>query len=343
MRIGVICPSEIAYRRFMPALKQIKEFDFIGIATYSSIERFGHKDLNEEEIIQLNNEKCKATKFIDEYGGKLFSSYEEIVSSEEIEALYIPLPPALHYRWAKQALENGKHVLVEKPSTINCKQTEELVNIARKNNVALHENYMFVFHKQIEQIKRMVEDKQIGDVRLSRVYFGFPRRASTDFRYNKELGGGALIDAGGYAIRLATMMLEGKSKIRYAQMNYIDEFDVDLYGSGALSDSKGNVIQIAYGMDNGYKCELEIWGSTGSVYSGRILTAPVGFIPTVTLTTAEGTRKIELSSDDTFKKSIEYFMKCILDQELREEEFHKMIAQAKLVDEYKEKANNEKL
>lgn len=338
MKIGVICPSEIAYRRFMPALMQVKEFEFVGIAVHSAVERFGRKEISEDEKILIDNEKCKAQKFINEYGGKVFSSYEEIVLSKEIEALYIPLPPALHYKWTKKALENGKHVLIEKPSTTNSEETEKLVELAKKNDLALHENYMFVFHRQITQIKEMLERK-IGETRLARVYFGFPRRAANDFRYNKELGGGALIDAGGYVLKLASMFLEDHPRIQYAQMNYSKEIEVDLYGSGALSDSKGNVVQVAYGMDNGYKCELEVWGSMGSLYTDRILTAPTGFVPKVTVTSANGIENITLSEDDTFKKSIEYFYKCIIDKDIRKKEFSEMIKQARLVDEYKKKYN----
>ena len=95
MRLGIICPSEIAIRRFMPALVQIKEFEFVGIGVNSPEERYG-SNLPEKDIIQpmLDREHEKAHMFTDKYGGKIFESYEEIISSDELEAIYIPLPPA---------------------------------------------------------------------------------------------------------------------------------------------------------------------------------------------------------------------------------------------------------
>ena len=120
---------------------------------------------------------------------------------------------------------------------------------------------MFAFHNQLKEIAQIIERGEIGDVRLYRISFGFPQRAVNDFRYNKELGGGALIDAGGYTIKYAAMLLGETAHITAAQMNYTDEFEVDIYGSATLVNQDGATAQIAFGMDNSYKCELEVWGS----------------------------------------------------------------------------------
>ena len=190
MKLGIICPSEIAIRRFMPAFQQCGDFEFAGIGVFSKKERFGAIEISDDMFQDaLQKEKEKAQVFIDRYGGKLFDSYASIATSPDIDALYIPLPPALHFRWAKLALENGKHVLVEKPSTTSAFDTKELVKIASERNLALHENYMFMFHEQLDAIENIVNSGEIGDVRLYRISFGFPRRAANDFRYNKALGG----------------------------------------------------------------------------------------------------------------------------------------------------------
>ncbi len=339
MNLGIICPSEIAIRRFMPALQQCKEVTFVGIGVYTKEERYGNRDIS-DEIFQasLVKEKEKAQVFIDQYGGKLFGGYEEIVTSPEIDALYIPLPPALHFKWAKLALEHGKHVLVEKPSTTSADDTKELVRIANEKGLALHENYMFTFHEQLDAIDDIVRSGELGDVRLYRISFGFPMRAATDFRYNKALGGGSLIDAGGYTLRYATRLLGPTAKIRYAQSNNMEQFDVDMYGSAALTNDKGVTAQIAFGMDNNYKCELEVWGSKGSLTTGRVLTAPAGFVPTATICKGNEETSINLPADDAFLKSIRHFIACISDEKTREERYAIISKQAELVDEFKKQA-----
>ncbi|MCB6568174.1 Gfo/Idh/MocA family protein [Eubacterium limosum] len=335
MNIGVLCPSEIALRRFMPALKEIDALDFVGIGVSTKEERFNKNlpiEKNWKEIIE--RDRKKANFFIEQYGGKIFNGYAEIIMSKEIDAIYIPLPPALHFQWSKLALEHGKHVLVEKPSTIFIADTQKLIDIASKSELALHENYMFVFHKQLEDISTIIKSGEIGDVRLYRISFGFPRRAVNDFRYNKALGGGALIDAGGYTIKYAAMLLGKTAKIQYAQMNYIDEFDVDIFGSAALVNDRGVTAQIAFGMDNSYKCELEIWGSKGCLRTNRVLTAPVGFIPEATIYADENNKTYQLSQDDAFKKSIIKFLECTHNHCARKNNYDSIMKQAELVDEF---------
>jgi len=343
IKIGIICPSEIAFRRFLPALKKTDNFEYVGIATpnqgnwFEKIEN-QNSDIEKANYI-LSNEREKALQIIQTYGGKLFYSYESIIESEEIDALYIPLPPALHYKWTKLALLKGKHVLVEKPFTTECSDTEELIDIAKQNNLAVHENYMFAFHNQIQQINEIIESGEVGDVRLYKISFGFPQRDANDFRYNKELGGGALLDCGGYTIKYASFLLGETAKIVYAQSNYIDSFEVDMYGSGALKNANGMVVQITFGMDNDYKCELEVWGSKGTLINRRVLTAPDGFMPEILLRKGNSEEMRKLSVDDAFHKSIEHFQTCIKNTDERNTNYQQILKQAKLVDDFKVQAN----
>lgn len=331
VRIGIICPSEIALRRFMPAVQLAVGAQYIGVAHASAQEWFGEAEPN---VALIEKERGKAQQFQAQYGGKVFESYTELIRSDEIDAVYLPLPPALHFRWAKLALENGKHIFLEKPSTVSAADTRELIRLAGEKGLAVHENYMFMFHKQLEEIQKLTE--RIGAVRLYRIAFGFPQRAKTDFRYNKALGGGALLDCGGYTVKLASMLLGESARVVYANLNETDAFDVDLYGSAALVNEEGVTAQIAFGMDNSYKCQLEIWGSGGCLRADRIFTAPVGFAPTAVLTVGNETEEIALSADDTFAKSIVRFCQCVRHERVREENCKSILRQAELVEAIKE-------
>ena len=125
VRIGIICPSEIAFRRFMPAIAECEEAEYIGISSASAKEWLGEGQEINEDVIKSQHEK--ALEFQNNYGGKVFNSYEELLTSNEVDAIYLPLPPALHFKWAKLALENGKHIFLEKPSTTSADDTKELV------------------------------------------------------------------------------------------------------------------------------------------------------------------------------------------------------------------------
>ena len=332
-RIGIICPSEIAFRRFLPALDEAGCFEYVGVAIASKEEFVGATD----EI--LANERAKAQSFVDSYGGKLYEGYKILIHSADIDAIYLPLPPGLHYKWAKEAVAAGKHVLVEKPCTISLATTEDLLNDAKAKGLAAHENYMFTFHNQLDAVNNIVKSGEIGDVRLYRISFGFPLRAHNDFRYNKALGGGALLDCGGYTLKYASMLLGPTVQIKYAQSNYIDGFDVDMYGSAALVNDKGVTAQVAFGMDHNYKCELEVWGSKGTLYTNRILTAPTGLVPEVIVRKGNEEEKRNLPADDAFKKSILHFCKCIEDDGTRKANYETLLRQARLVEDFKRLAN----
>ena len=147
-----------------------------------------------------------------------------------------------------------------------------------------------------------------------------------------------MIDAGGYTIRYATRLLGPTAEIKYAQSNYLDEFEVDMYGSAALVNADGVTAQVAFGMDNNYKCELEVWGSKGCLTTGRVLTAPAGFTPTATIRKGNEDTVIELPADDAFLKSIKHFIDCINNVETRQERYKIIAKQAELVDEFKKQA-----
>ena len=342
MRIAVLCPAEIARRRFLPALSKRPEFTFAGVGASSAIDRLGPAGVStgpgKEEI--LANSRRKAEEITAGFGGRIYEGYEAVVTADDVDAVYIPLPPALHYHWARQALLNGKHVLLEKPATLRYEDTSDLVHIAREKGLALHENYMFRFHRQIEDIEKLIEKGAVGAVRLYRISFGFPMRPAGDFRYDAALGGGALFDAGGYTIRYASELLGGTASVAYAQLNGLEGFEVDMYGSGALVNGKGVTAQIAFGMDNQYKCELEVWGSEGTLSTQRILTAPPGLVPTALLRRGQEEQVIELSEDDAFMRSIRYFGQCIQDEELRTASYDGMLRQAELVEEFRDKAGS---
>lgn len=329
IRIGVICPSEIAYRRFMPALKKCEGMEFAGIAAADSEEWFG---VQTEK--QWAAELDKAEKFIDEYGGRLYGSYKELISDNAVDAVYIPLPPALHYKWAKAALQNGKHVFLEKPFTVSEKDTADLIKTAEEKGLAVHENYMFVYHSQIDFITNEIAKGTVGDVRLYRIAFGFPFRGMNDFRYDKALGGGAMWDCGGYTFKLGTLLLGNDASIKCAVRNFICGIDVDIGGSAVMVNSKGVTAQLAFGMDNSYKCELEVWGSEGTIYTNRILTAPAGYEPVVRLTDSEGERTLTLPSDDTFAKSVMHFKELVLDPRCRKAHFEEIMHQSRLAESF---------
>ena len=309
IRLGILGTSEIAFRRFLPALKKHSEFEYIGVAS-------------------RNIEKTKL--FVESYGGKGYSSYDELLQDKNIDAVYIPLPPALHFEWGKKALQAGKHILMEKPFCVNLQQTAELIELAKERNLAVHENYMFMYHKQLTKIKEIIDSGYLGKIRLYRIAFGFPMREKNDFRYNKELGGGALLDCGGYTLKLANYLLGDTTKVVCSNL-VKEDFEVDLYGNATLQNDKGITAQVSFGMDNAYKCELEVWGSKATLKAPRIFTAPDNFDVNLEFIDNNGIKNINVGIDNQFYNSIDYLKKCIIDSSIRVNNYIYIEKQSKLI------------
>lgn len=283
MKIGILGTADIAFRRFLPALKKCSGMEYAGVASRTS-------------------EKTKP--FVEAFGGQGYSSYEELLADESIEAVYVPLPPALHYEWGKKVLLAGKHLFMEKPFTTSLTETEELLCLAEEKGLAVHENYMFLYHSQLAKVKELIANGTLGEIRLYRMAFGFPKRAEGDFRYDKSLGGGALLDCGGYPVRLALELLGESAKVAQARLVQPEGYEVDLYGSAVLENDAGECAQISFGMDNAYQCQLEVWGSKATLIAPRIFTAGADFSPLLILRDSSGEETLSAERDDQFLGSI---------------------------------------
>ncbi len=286
MKIGILGAADIAYRRFLPALEKCPEIVYVGVAS-RTLE--------------------KTLRFAERFGGKVYGSYGELLADKSVDAVYVPLPPALHYEWGKKVLLAGKHLFMEKPFTTAPGDTRELLELAAERRLITHENYMFLYHRQLTKVKELIADGMLGKIRLYRMAFGFPKRAEGDFRYCKTLGGGALLDCGGYPVRLALDLLGESARVVQAKLVQLEGYEVDLYGSAVLENDAGQTAQISFGMDNSYKCELEVWGSRGCLQAGRIFTAPSDFEPVITVKTQAGEETASVQADDAFLNSLHQF------------------------------------
>lgn len=316
IRLGVMGCANVAYKGFMPAAKTIEDIDVVCVA--------------EQAFSQ------KLTTWLDRFPMETEPGFDALIARDDIDALYIPQIPSLHYELAKKAIEAGKHVLIETPATTSYECSKELVELARAKGVALHENYVFPYHAQIDVIRDMVESNAVGNVRLVRGDFGLARRLPNDFRYDKSLGGGALLDVAGYPVKLAALLLGESVKVDISAVSYQD--GVDMYGCATLSNDDGVVMQIGFGLDSESRSTIDVWGSEGRIIANRVYVVPEDAEPIVTIETAEFKRDVIIPSDNCFKHSIEAFVKEIESEDAREESYKAILTQARLIDEIRAKS-----
>jgi predicted dehydrogenase len=144
------------------------------------------------------------------------SSYENLLADPKIDAVYIPLPNSLHASWSIKALQAGKHVLCEKPITANADEAEHLADVATKTGLIVAEAMHSRYHAIAQRVVEIVRSGQIGELRHVEAHACFVIPGSKDIRWQYEMGGGAMMDLGVYAVAILRS-LAGKEPTEVTQ------------------------------------------------------------------------------------------------------------------------------
>ena len=131
-------------------------------------------------------------------------------------------------------------------------------------------------------------------------------------------------------MKLANILLGDSAKLVYSYLNKVENSDVDIFGNVTIANDEGLNAQLSFGMDNTYRCELELLGSKGSALFSRIFTAPIDFNPSVVVN-IQGKEDIVLDNDDQFYNSIEEFRDCICCERRRTKKYDDIIKQGNMI------------
>lgn len=158
----------------------------------------------------------KAVSFAEKYGiEKVYSTIDEMFVDENVDVIYITSPHNTHYEFMKKALENGKHLFVEKSITLNSSELDEMIALAKANNLILAEA-MTIWHMPLyKKLWEIVENGDLGKVQMITVNFGSFKEYNMNNRFfNRNLAGGALLDIGVYALSIVrSFMSETPKKV----------------------------------------------------------------------------------------------------------------------------------
>ncbi|MGW2649814.1 Gfo/Idh/MocA family protein [Streptomyces sp. NPDC001393] len=292
LRMGVLGCAGIAVRRMLPAMAAVDGIEVTAVAS---------------------RDRARAERTAAPYGAAAVRGYAELLRREDVDAVYVPLPAALHAEWTEAALRAGKHVLAEKPLATDVCRTAELLNLAETAGRALMENVMFVHHGLHRSVRALVDAGRIGELRCFHAVFGVPRLPDTDIRHDPEIGGGALWDIGVYPLRAALHLLGEPLDVLGAHLVRGGGKPVETSGGALLGTPSGITAQIAFGMDHGYRSAYELWGSEGRIAVERAYTPPAGHEPVVLLQTRAGQERIRLPAEDQVQATLIAFADSVRD------------------------------
>jgi predicted dehydrogenase len=210
----------------------------------------------------------RAQDFARRHGiARAYASYEELVSDDEVEAIYVASPHSLHLEHALLAIEAGKHVLIEKPIAVNAAQAESIYAAAEANNVTAMEAMWVAFLPQEFVIRNAIADGLIGPV--THVFANFAAAVPydpTSRLFDPDLAGGALLDIGVYVASLATRIL-GPARQVYASGSRMRD-GVDLEASIVMQAESGGHALLATGFTASLPAEAHVVGTHGRLTIG---------------------------------------------------------------------------
>jgi predicted dehydrogenase len=294
VRWGILGAAGIAASAFLPALAEAGD----GRAAV-----VGSRDAG------------RAQRWAGEHGvDAAAGSYEAVLADPSIEAVYVPLPNALHAAWAIAALEAGKAVLCEKPLCATPAETARVLDAARDR--LLWEAFVFPFSDQIETLAALLADGAIGEPREIVSRFHFELDEPDDIRMSAELAGGATQDVGCYAIRLARLLFGAEPLTDRALADAVWERGVDVELWGALALSGDRRLLLSCGFRNAFDTTTSVHGTRGSIR----LTNPFHPVPDDTMTLIRDGEVLETwpgapSGEQSFTPAIRHIHRAIRGEE----------------------------
>ncbi|MGH6815210.1 MAG: Gfo/Idh/MocA family protein [Hyphomicrobiaceae bacterium] len=205
---------------------------------------------------------------------RAFGSYEELLADADIDAIYVPLPNSMHAEWAIRAAEAGKHVLCEKPIAVSAAEAKSMFEAARRNKVVLREGYPYMAQPQTAILRGWLVEGAIGRLRLIRSSFGGYFDNPANIRLNPTLGGGALFDAGSYAVSLVRLVVDERPTRVHAAAEY-GATGVDLTTVATLAFQSGLLAQVSCSFATGYHRHALIAGDNGAIETNYLNHPPM--------------------------------------------------------------------
>ena len=314
-------------------MKQIN-WGIIGLGNIALKFAGGFEKVDNDKLIGISSKnKQKLQKFEEEFHieEKLcFNNYESLIKCKDIDIIYIALPNSLHYEWILKCIKEGKKILTEKPATINFSQINEIKDKISAKNVFFAEAFMYRYHPQITKVIELINENVIGklvsiesyfgvDILNKKNFFGFKKKKKINKEsriYNKELGGGAILDLGCYPSSFSLLISSLISNVNYSQVEVLNvkkeigPTGVDLNSYAELNFNNKFYAKIGVAFNENLGKKTKIIGESGEL----LIEDTWHGEPNLINIRGKNNYKVKVESrKNIFSYEIECLSKCILE------------------------------
>jgi predicted dehydrogenase len=242
----------------------------IGILGCANIARQFARDVKPSRSVQVVAVASRRAETAAEFAAaqgiaRHHGSYEALLADPDVDTIYLPLPNSLHAEWAIKAAEAGKHVLCEKPLALGLAEARSMFDAAQRHRVMLLEAYPYYFQPQTGDMLALLSGGAIGAVRSVQSCFGFTlANPQSNIRMQPDLGGGALLDAGSYALSVIRLAMGCAPQRVTAHASWADS-GVDISLMATLHYADGRRAQLSCAMDAANHRHAIIVGTQGTL------------------------------------------------------------------------------
>lgn len=301
IRWGVLGYARIARENLIPAIQRSPNSEFHAIAS--------------REEAKLAD--CRARFNV----SKTYRGYDELLHDPEVDAVYVPLPNALHCEWTIKAAERGKHILCEKPIALNAAECRRMIAACAANQVMLMEAFMYRYTDRTRKVLSVLQSGVLGEIKFLSSTFRFLLANPASIKLKPELGGGALYDVGCYPVNFAGLVADEIARSQSGNTHRpgilpesvstecVRVNGIDTIFSALLKYPSGLVASLNCGFNAYKRIFSEIVGTKG------VLEIPDTFLDhagALTLTIGEERREIAVEQSDRYRLEVEDFADAIL-------------------------------
>lgn len=287
-----------------------------------------------------SNKKSKV--FSKKFSCELHGNYDEVLENNEIDAVYISLPPNLHEKWIIKAAKYGKHIICEKPTAISTKSAEKIIKECKKNHVRIIENFAFRYHPQQTKVLEIIKNNSIGKINSFYGNYSFNLNVSKkNFRLNKDLGGGILNDVACYLICASKLFLNDNPSAVFCDLEF--EKGIDVSGNLYIKYPKKTAIG-SFSYKNYFQSFYNIFGKNGVIQVEKPFNIRKNMKGEIFIKKQDKIKKIDVGQHDKFQILTEMFCNEIINSDVKNLNFEKeLIFQAKIMDAAKKSALEKKI
>ncbi|MEU0254998.1 Gfo/Idh/MocA family oxidoreductase [Streptomyces sp. NPDC006184] len=218
------------------------------------------------ELVAVASRRPESARaFADRFGvARAYGDWESLAADEDVDVVYVATPHTAHRAAAGLCLAAGRNVLCEKPFTLNLREAEELVALAREHDRFLMEAMWMYCNPLVRRLKSLVDDGAIGEVRTVQADFGLAGPFAADHRLrDPALGGGALLDLGVYPVSFAQLLLGEPDGVTASAV--LSPEGVDLQTGAVLSWDGGALASLHCSIDGATAATASVTGSRGRI------------------------------------------------------------------------------